>query len=169
MIDVKNKKWRRRRPVRGTDRLRKPCGSSLAISRADLCSDKGLKPCCQAIGAARVGGTEEQMLLVIDAYTNRRAEESLELDDFMGHRFIHVSGIHSRPHLIAEIRQREGAVAIGPAHGLGHPEVEVRVKKRNKVLVIRRPLDISPQAALNFPGEHSPPPARALADGPCDL
>jgi hypothetical protein len=47
--------------------------------------------------------------------------------------------------------------------------VEVRVKKRNKVLVIRRPFDISPQAALNFPGEHSPPPARTLADGPCDL
>ena len=28
MIDVRNKKWPRRRPVRGGDRLRKPCGSS---------------------------------------------------------------------------------------------------------------------------------------------
>jgi hypothetical protein len=59
----------------------------------------------------------------------------------------------NRLHLIVEIRQREGAIAIGPAHGLGHQEVEVRVKKRNKVLVIRRPLDISPQAALNFGNE----------------
>lgn len=30
------------------------------------------------MGAARVGGTAEQILFVIDAYTNRRAEESLE-------------------------------------------------------------------------------------------
>jgi hypothetical protein len=91
----------------------------LDISIADLCSEEGLKAGCQAIGAPRVGGTEEQILFVIDAYTHRRAEESLELDDLMAHRFIQLSGVQSRLHLIVEIRQREGAIAIGPAHSIG--------------------------------------------------
>jgi hypothetical protein len=54
----------RGRPVRGADRLRKPCGSSLAASLADLCSDAGLKAGCPAIGAARIGGTKMQILFV---------------------------------------------------------------------------------------------------------
>jgi hypothetical protein len=58
--------------------------SAFLLRRLNEC----LKAGCQAIGAARVGGTEEQMLFVIDAYTHRRAEESLELDDLMAHRFI---------------------------------------------------------------------------------
>jgi hypothetical protein len=78
MIDVNKRKWRRRKPGRGADRLRKPCGSSLAISIADLCLEEGLKANCQAVGVARVGGAEEQMIFVIDAYKHRRAEESLE-------------------------------------------------------------------------------------------
>ena len=93
MIDVKKRKWARRRPGKGADLQRKPCGLSLAISIADLCSAEGLKAGCQAIGAARVGGTEEQILFVIDANTHCRAEESLELDDLMAHRFIQLSGI----------------------------------------------------------------------------
>jgi len=60
---------------------------------ANLCSDEGSKPCCQAIGAARVGGAKKQFLFVIDAYTHRRAEESPKLDDLMAHRFIQLSGI----------------------------------------------------------------------------
>jgi hypothetical protein len=71
-----------------------------------MCSEEGLEPGCQAIGAARVGGAEVHFLFVIDAYTHRRAEESFEPDDLMAHRFIQLLGIQSRPHFIAEIRQR---------------------------------------------------------------
>ena len=45
-----------------------------------------MKAGCRGLGAARIGGTEEQILFVIDAYAHRRAEESLETGMLFRHQ-----------------------------------------------------------------------------------
>jgi hypothetical protein len=92
-----------------------------------MCSELGLKAGCQAVGAPRIGGAEDQFLFVIDAYAHRWAEESLELDDLMAHRFIQLSGIQRGNPLLEKGFVGHPAIEyVRCSHRLGnvHPEID---------------------------------------------